>query len=66
MFCGAIRGRTVTRLNVRGDLTLARREGLPTVRYCPLGAQESGKEDRQDAGDSGSCPMKTGPAPDFV
>jgi hypothetical protein len=39
---------------------------LPTVRYCPLGTQKSGNGDRQDAGDSGSCPMKTGPAPDFV
>jgi len=37
-----------------------------TVRYCPLGAQKSGIGDRQDAGDSGSCPMKTGPAPGFV
>jgi len=31
-----------------------------------LGAQKSGNGDRQDAGDSGSCPMKTGPAPDFA
>ena len=37
-----------------------------TVRYCPLGAQKSGIGDRQDAGDSGSCPMKTGPEPDFA
>ena len=29
-------------------------------------AQKSGNGDRQDAGDSGSCPMKTGPAPDFA
>ena len=28
--------------------------------------KKSGNGDRQDAGDSGSCPMKTGPAPDFV
>jgi hypothetical protein len=31
-----------------------------------LGAQKSGNGDRQDAGDSGSCPMKTGPEPDFA
>src|SRR5471032_3037054 len=42
------------------------RARFATVRYCPLGTQKSGNGDRQEAGDSGSCPMKTGPAPDFV
>jgi hypothetical protein len=51
------------------SVATTRRQGvsaLPTVRYCPLCAQKSGIGDRQDAGDSGSCPMKTGPMPEIA
>jgi hypothetical protein len=51
------------------SVATTRRQGesaLSTVCYCPLCAQKSGNGDRQDAGDSGSCPMKTGPEPDFA
>jgi hypothetical protein len=42
---------------------------VESVNYWPLlsvGCAKVRQWGRQDAGDSGSCPMKTGPAPDFT
>jgi hypothetical protein len=50
-------------LRPHADRACARFAG---THWYPLGAQKSGIGDRQDDRDRCSCPMKTGPAPDFA